>query len=880
MDCTVQSTPLMRQYAEIKQQYPDTLLLFRVGDFYETFSQDAICVSQLLNIILTKRANGSASTVPLAGFPYHALDNYLPRLVKAGHRVAICEQLEDPKKAKGLVKRGVKELVTPGLTLHDHVLDQKHNHYLASIFFDKKTAGIAFLDISTGEFLTAQGNITAVQQWMQNFQPAEIIFSKTQKHIFPTHFPEKYNTYHLEDWVYQKSYAYETLTQHFGTTSLQGFGIDHMPLSILTAGAILHYLSITKHNYLPHIVAISRIEKEKYMWLDPFSVKNLELISPQQEEGTSLLTVLDQTQTPMGARLMKKWILFPLKDLDSIQKRQLAVDALLQDDSLRTSIITHIKKVGDLERLIAKIAVGRAHPRDIVLLKKTLEHVHPIQTLLQKNKNTLLAQINQNLSPCIDLIKKINHILQENPPISIHQGKLINDQVHPPLDQLRSMVYQNKDYLKSLQTKATQSTGISSLKMGYNKIYGYYFEVTHIHQSKVPSDWIRKQTLVNAERYITPALKTYEEKILQAEEQMYALEQEIYQDLIKDIPAYIPAIQKNAQVLATMDCYLSFAQTAQKRQYTRPTLNLSTGLHIQQGRHPVIECNLPLDEPYIANDIFLDNEKQQIMVITGPNMAGKSALLRQTALIVLMAQIGSFVPARQATIGMVEKIFTRVGASDNLAKGASTFMVEMTETASILHNLNARSLILMDEIGRGTSTYDGIAIAWAIIEYLHHHPQRAKVLFATHYHELNLLEEQLLRVHNYSVAVKKVQNKVLFLRKLLPKGSAHSFGIEVAKMSGIPQTIVRRAHVMMEGFSREKRAEIAQGVAQGQLCLLADDQRDLKTKDTEEISVQKLVLEKLQALEIDHLSPMEALLQLQALKEMIKVSKKPTKKSI
>ncbi len=864
----IQATPLMRQYVSIKEKYPDALLLFRVGDFYETFDNDAVLVSKILNIVLTKRANGSASTVALAGFPYHALDNYLPKLVKAGYRVAICEQLEDPKTAKGIVKRGVVELVTPGLSFHDYVLEQKSNNYLAAVYFAKNDLGIAFLDVSTGEFLTTQGTIESMERLIQNFHPAEIIYNKVQKSIFENIFKEKYNIHYLEDWVYQKAYAYEKLNQHFGTASLKGFGIGHLPLSIIASGAILRYLEETKHDKLQHIVAISRIEKEKYIWLDAFTIKNLELILPQNEDGMALIQILDQTKTPMGARLLKKWVLFPLKDINPIKKRHLIVSCLLNKFDATKQIINHIKKIGDLERLISKISVGRANPRDIFFLKKALTYIKPIQQVLKSSTEDVLTKLGSQLFPCDYLLEKITHILQENPPIAINQGKLINDNVHPSLDELRKVLYQNKDHLKQLQEEAIKKTGISSLKIGFNKNYGYFFEVTNSHKDKVPDTWFRKQTLVNAERYITNTLKTYEEKILHAEASMYVLEQEIYQNLVHSINEFIPQIQQNAKILAQIDCYLAFAHVAQINNYTEPQINTSKAIHIQQGRHPVIEKNLKADESYVSNDIFLDDKKQQIMVITGPNMAGKSALLRQTALIVLMSQIGSFVPAHKASIGIVEKIFTRVGASDNLAKGESTFMVEMTETASILHNLNERSLILMDEIGRGTSTYDGIAIAWSIIEYLHSHSQKAKVLFATHYHELNLLENQLLRVHNYSVEVKKVQNKIVFLRKLIKKGSEHSYGIDVAKISGIPLQIIKRANQIMQSLSKYNNHDNADYNGHYQLTLF-DHYNGIEKEYTQYNSIINM----LQGLDINTLSPLDALLKLSELKKMLEDKK-------
>lgn len=804
-----QLTPLMHQYKQIKAKYPGALLLFRVGDFYETFGEDAVKTSKILDIVLTKRSNGAATAVELAGFPYHALDTYLPKLVKAGHRVAICNQLEDPKTAKGLVKRGVTELVTPGLSFHDTVLDRKHNNYLASLYFDRDAIGIAFLDVSTGEFLTAQGDTTYVDKLMQSFQPAEVILSKKQRAAFQAFAKEHYPSYGLEEWVYHLDYAHEMLNEHFGTTSLKGFGIGSLPAGIIASGAILRYLEETEHKEIKHITSIARIEEDKYVWLDKFTIKNLELVQPQQEGGVPLIEVLDKTVTPMGARLMKKWLVLPLKEIRAIQKRLDAVEIFVNEPFLWKNILQELKQISDLERLISKVSVGRANPRDLLVLKKALQHTGPIQQYLKESNHEQLIKLSQQLHGCTYLLEKIANTLQENPPLVTNQGGLIQKGISPALDELRAMTTTSKDYLAQLQQKESKRTGISSLKIAYNKVFGYYLEVTNAHKAKVPTDWIRKQTLTNAERYITEELKFYEDKILHAEERIKDLEQKLYGELLDNATEFVPQIQQNARVLAQLDCYLAFAQGARVNKYTRPIVNESKTIAIQAGRHPVIEQQLPLDESYVPNDIYLDNDKQQIIILTGPNMAGKSALLRQIALIVLMAQVGSFVPADCASIGLIDKIFTRVGATDNITRGESTFMTEMTETASILHNLSNRSLVLMDEIGRGTSTYDGISIAWSIVEYLHNHPKyRAKTLFATHYHELNQLAEQLKRVKNFNVTVKEVKDKIIFLHKLSEGGSEHSFGIHVAQLAGMPGPVVKRADEILQYLEQDKtRAE-------------------------------------------------------------------------
>ena len=859
-----QITPLMHQYKQIKAKYPGALLLFRVGDFYETFGEDAVKMSKILDIVLTKRSNGAAAAVELAGFPYHALDTYLPRLVKAGHRVAICDQLEDPKAAKGLVKRGVTELVTPGLSFHDTVLEQKRNNYLASLYFDKDTIGIAFLDVSTGEFLTAQGDHAYIEKLMQGFRPAEVILSKKQQAAFQAFTKEHYPSYCLEEWVYHLDYAHEMLNDHFGTASVKGFGIASLPAGIIASGAILRYLEETEHAEVRHVAAIARIEEDKYVWLDKFTIKNLELLQPQQEGGVSLIEVLDKTVTPMGARLMKKWLVLPLKDVHAIQRRLDAVEIFVNDPRLWQNILQELKQVSDLERLISKVSVGRANPRDLLTLKRALQRTGPIQQYLKESEHEQLIKLNQQLHGCAYLLAKISKTLQETPPLVTNQGGLIKPGVNPVLDELRELIKNSKDYLVQLQQKEIKRTGISSLKIAYNKVFGYYLEVTHAHKAKVPAEWVRKQTLTNAERYITEELKVYEEKILHAEEESRTLEQKLYGELLDDAAEFVPQIQQNAKVLAKLDCYLSLAQEARANQYTRPVVNDSKTIAIQAGRHPVIEQQLPLDEKYVPNDIYLDNDRQQIIVITGPNMAGKSALLRQTALNVLMAQVGSFVPAASASIGLVDKIFTRVGAADNLARGESTFMMEMSETASIMHNLSDRSLVVMDEIGRGTSTYDGISIAWSIVEYLHNHPKyRAKTLFATHYHELNQLAKELPRVKNFNVTVKETKGKIIFLHKLSEGGSEHSFGIHVAQLAAMPGSVVKRASEILQHLAQDKTR--------------SEKQEQLKNIPTSNYQLALFEADpafaKLQAfisqIALDTLSPEEALRKLGELKAML-----------
>jgi DNA mismatch repair protein MutS len=858
------TTPLMEQYKSIKNQYPDALLLFRVGDFYETFGEDAVLASKVLGIVLTKRAHGVAAAVPLAGFPHHALDSYLPKLVKAGYRVAVCDQLEDPKVAKGIVKRGITELVTPGLSFHDAVLDQRHNNYLASLYFDNDLIGIAFLDVSTGEFLTAQGSAAYIDKLLQSFQAAEVIINKKQQALFQQFTTTLYPCYMLEAWIYQLAYARETLSSHFGTVSVKGFGIDTLPLGIIASGAILRYLEETAHKQIKHITSLGRIEEDKYVWLDKFTIRNLEILQPQQEGGVALLEVLDKTVTPMGARLLKKWLILPLKDLQAIQKRLDIVEVFFKDAILGQNILKSLKSMGDLERLISKVSVGRALPKDLLSLQKALQHIAPIQQYLQASQHEALVKLAQQLYNCTYLDERIQKTLQDIPSLLASQGNLVRHGVDPELDRLRQITHESKAYLLTLQQQEIKNTGISSLKIAYNKIFGYYLEVTHAHKAKVPPTWIRKQTLVNAERYVTEALKGYEESILDAEEKMVAIEERIYRELVDSAVEFVPQILQNAKLLAQLDCYLAFAEEARKHHYIKPTMHAGTTLHICGGRHPVIEQQLPVGTPYVPSDIMLDTATQQIMIITGPNMSGKSALLRQVALTVLLAQIGSFVPASQADIGLVDKIFTRVGASDNLAMGESTFMMEMTETASIMNNLSEHSLIVMDEIGRGTSTYDGISIAWAIVEYLHKHTKyHPKTLFATHYQELNQLEAQFERVKNFNLAVREVGGKIIFLRKLVAGGSEHSFGIHVAQLAGMPPQVVARAHEVLAQLERDKKYEQAKTSLQN--LPSSRLQADLAAPNSQLVQVRTI----LKQMDIDALAPIEALLKLRELRDLV-----------
>ena len=858
-------TPLMKQYNAIKAKHPGALLLFRVGDFYETFGDDAIKASRILDIVLTKRANGAASHIELAGFPHHSLDSYLPKLVRAGNRVAICDQLEDPKSVKGIVKRGVTELVTPGLSMNDNVLDQRKNNYLASISFGKQDWGISLLDLSTGEFLVSSGNDEYVNKLIQGFNPSEIIFNKQYKDIFESNFPEIDNTYCLEDWIYGYEYGYEQLTGHFKTNNLKGFGIEDLPQGITAAGAILYYLQETEHREVSHISSISRIDTEKYVWLDKFTIRNLELLYTQQPDGVPLIHILDQTKTPMGARMLKKWCVLPLKEKLEIEERLSIVESFVDDDELLENMVEQLNSIGDLERLISKVSVLRINPRELLQLKRALEVIVPIRNLLASSTSTVVQKFWDQLDECQELVDKVSKALKEELPLLSNQGNLIRDGIDQELDELRKIAFSGKDYLLQLQRSEMEKTGISSLKIAYNKVFGYYLEVTNAHKDKVPPEWIRKQTLVNAERYITEELKVYEEKILNAEEKIFEIEQRLFNDLIAYTAQFTARIQLNARTIAQLDCLASFAQVAVTGNYCKPSVVVGQQLDIKEGRHPVIENQMPVGESYVPNSVFLDDVSHQIMVITGPNMAGKSALLRQTALIVLMAQMGSYVPAAYAKIGIIDKVFTRVGASDNLSKGESTFMVEMTETASILNNLSTNSLILMDEIGRGTSTYDGVSIAWSILEHIHNHPKyKAKTMFATHYHELNQIAEDFPRVKNFNVSVKELDNRVIFLRKLKEGGSEHSFGIHVAQMAGMPNEVVIRANEILQHLEKDKIKDDHQAKIDSlpknnfQLSMFEADPR------FEE------VIGILTKLDINTISPVEALLKLNEIKGILK----------
>ncbi|MGJ1189739.1 DNA mismatch repair protein MutS [Sphingobacterium siyangense] len=860
-------TPLMQQYNAIKIKYPGALLLFRVGDFYETFGEDAIKAAQILGIVLTKRGNGSESETALAGFPHHSLETYLPKLVRAGQRVAICDQLEDPKTTKTIVKRGVTELVTPGVSYSDNIVQQKSNNYLASIFIEKERIGISFLDISTGEFLVAQGSVAYIDKLLQGFKPREIILSKKQSKEFTEQFGSQYYTYFLDEWPYTGDYATETLLKHFEVSSMKGFGVDRMTAGVVAAGVALHYLNETEHRNLQHISTLSRIEEDRFMWLDRFTIRNLELIGSLNENAVTLSDVLDHTSSPMGARLLKRWIVMPLKDKKSIQERLNVVDFFFTNRDLRDELIGQIKQVGDLERLISKIGLQKANPREIVQLKRALYAIEKLKELTDRKDADALRTISDQLDACAVIREKIEQQVQAEPPAAINKGSVIAEGVDPELDRLRKIAFGGKDYLLEIQKREAELTGIPSLKIAFNNVFGYYLEVTNTHKDKVPTTWIRKQTLVNAERYITEELKEYEEQILGAEEKIQGLENRLYAELLVAIAEYIKPIQLNAQLIAKLDVLLNFAVVAEKNYYVKPEVSESKILDIKGGRHPVIERNLPIGEDYITNDTFLDPKTQQIIIITGPNMAGKSALLRQTGLIVLMAQIGCFVPAKEAKIGLVDKIFTRVGASDNLSSGESTFMVEMNETASIMNNLSDRSLILLDEIGRGTSTYDGISIAWAIAEFLHNHPAaKAKTLFATHYHELNELTTSLDRIKNYNVTVKEVNNKVIFLRKLVPGGSEHSFGIHVAKLAGMPQKLLNRANQILKRLEQERT-----GGEQ-----IKDSMRKIQKQayQLQMFSIDDPVLNKirdmLNNLDVNSLTPVEALMKLDEIQRLLK----------
>jgi DNA mismatch repair protein MutS len=860
-------TPLMKQYNAIKGKHPDAVLLFRVGDFYETFSEDAVKASEILGITLTKRKNGAASFVELAGFPYHALDTYLPKLVRAGLRVAVCDQLEDPKTAKKVVKRGITELVTPGVSYNDNILERKENHFLASLHIEKNMAGIAFLDISTGEFMVAEGNFEYIDKLLNNFQPKEVIFERSREQRFIELFGSGFYTYTLDDWVFTMQNSREKLLNHFNTTSLKGFGIENLINATIAAGAAIQYLEHTQHEKIQHISGISCIEQDHYVWLDKFTIRNLEIFSSINEGAKTLIDVIDKTNSPMGARLLKRWTALPLKELKPVTERLDAVEYLINQEETRQEIKEYLKTAGDPERLISKLASNRITPREMVQLKVALSIIEPIKEICLDSSDALLNKIGDQLSLCKSARQRIEKEIQPDPPNQVNKGNVIAAEVSAELDELRQISHSGKDYIAGIQQKEATETGIPSLKIGYNNVFGYYIEVTNTHKDKVPDNWIRKQTLVNAERYITEELKEYEEKILGAEEKIVVLETNLFHDLIMSLVDYIEAIQLNASLLAKLDCLVSFAQLAKEKNYIKPVVQDDEIIDIKEGRHPVIEQQLPLEEEYVANDVYLDNNEQQIIVITGPNMSGKSALLRQTALIVLLAQMGCYVPASSAKIGLVDKIFTRVGASDNISLGESTFMVEMNEAASILNNITPRSLILLDEIGRGTSTYDGISIAWAIVEYIHEHPKAsAKTLFATHYHELNEMEQFFNKIKNYNITVKELEDKVIFLRKLKRGGSEHSFGIHVARMAGMPKSVVKRAEEILkelEGKGSEKQIarpvnDISQNREGMQLSFFQLDD-----------PVLKQIRDEIKNININELTPVDALNKLNEIKKLI-----------
>ena len=860
-------TPLMKQYYNIKTKHPDAILLFRVGDFYETFGEDAIRTSEILGITLTRRANGSASFVELAGFPYHALDTYLPRLVRAGQRVAICEQLEDPKLTKKIVKRGIIEMVTPGVLLNENVLNHKENNFLAAVHIDKKIAGVAFLDISTGEFLTSEGTIEYIDQMLNNFQPKEVLFEKGKKDLFLDYFGPKFYTFKLDDWIFTQEAANDRLLKQFETNSLKGFGVQNLNFGIIAAGAILYYLDITQHEQLGHITSLARIEENRYVWLDKFTIKNLELFHSPYEGAKTLIDVMDKTISPMGGRLLKRWISLPLKDIQPVNERLDVVQYFVENITIKDEIAGLIRQIGDLERLISKVAVNRINPREVVQLKRALKAIEPLKVLCENSGCLPLTQIAEQMNPCKSIADKIDKELNNDPPVQLNKGNAIASGISEELDELRKILYNGKEYLADLQARESERTGITSLKVSFNNVFGYYIEVRNTHKDKVPPEWIRKQTLVSAERYITEELKEYESKILGAEEKIIALETKLFTDLVLAILEFIPPIQLDSSLIARLDCMQSFAVIALENDYVRPVLNDSRTLEVSEGRHPVIEKQLPVGESYVPNDMILDTEDQQIIILTGPNMSGKSALLRQTALIVLMAQTGCFVPAKAANIGMVDKIFTRVGASDNISLGESTFMVEMNETASILNNLSDRSLVLLDEIGRGTSTYDGISIAWAMVEYLHENKLRAKTLFATHYHELNEMENSFSRIKNYNVSIKELNNKVIFLRKLKRGGSEHSFGIHVARMAGMPRSVVARADEILKELEQgHDKKELAKPIAD-----IAGHREGMQLSIFQlDDPVLKQIRDEILEIDIDNLTPVEALNKLYNIKKLLK----------
>ncbi len=864
---TKKVTPLMQQYNTIKTKYPDALLLFRVGDFYETFGDDAIKTSKILGIILTHRNNGGEKT-ELAGFPHHSLNTYLPKLVKAGQRVAICDQLEDPKQTKTIVKRGVTELVTPGVALNDDILSAKTNNFLCAVHFGRKRLGVAFVDISTGEFLTSEGNEEQIDKLLQNFAPNEILVSKSHKKEFIQTFGSQFHAFFMEDWVFQEDYAQETLTQHFKTNTLKGFGVDHLQHGIIASGVVLHYLSETQHKQLQHINTLQRIAEEEYIWMDRFTIKNLELYHSNNLNAVTLLDVIDKTISPMGGRLLKRWLALPLKNVEKIKRRHQVISHLFKEDTTLQKLQQWIKQIGDLERLISKIATGKISPKEVIQLKNSLEAVVPIKQLTSQSPNEALKGIGDQLHSCDLLRAKIKEMVHEEAPVNILKGTTIAEGYSEELDELRGLAFSGKDYLNKMLERETERTGISSLKIASNNVFGYYIEVRNTHKDKVPEEWIRKQTLVNAERYITEELKEYEGKILGAEERIGILEQQLFSQLIVWMQEYITTVQNNAQLIAQLDCLCGFTQLAKQNNYVAPIIDDSTDINIKNGRHPVIEKQLPIGEAYIANDVVLNREEQQIIMITGPNMSGKSAILRQTALIVLLAQMGSFVPAESAKIGFVDKIFTRVGASDNISMGESTFMVEMNETASILNNLSERSLVLLDEIGRGTSTYDGISIAWAISEYLHEHPAKAKTLFATHYHEINEMATTFERIKNYNVSVKELKDNVLFLRKLTPGGSEHSFGIHVAKMAGMPQQVIQKANKILQKLEKSHSSEELTDKLQS-----AQNEMQLSFFNLDDPLLEQ-IKEEIIDLDINTLTPVEALMKLNEIKRLLTKTKK------
>ena len=862
-------TPMMKQFLDLKAKHPDAVMLFRCGDFYETYSTDAIVAAEILGITLTKRANGKGKTIEMAGFPHHALDTYLPKLIRAGKRVAICDQLEDPKLTKKLVKRGITELVTPGVSINDNVLNYRENNFLAAVHFGKGACGVSFLDISTGEFLTAEGPFDYVDKLLNNFAPKEVLFERGRRGMFEGNFGSKFFTFELDDWVFTETTAREKLLKHFEVKNLKGFGVEHLKNGIIASGAVLQYLIMMQHTQIGHITSLARIEEDKYVRLDKFTVRSLELMGSMNDGGSSLLNVIDRTISPMGARLLKRWMVFPLKDVQPINERLNVVEYFFRKPDFKELIEEQLHLIGDLERIISKVAVGRVSPREVVALKVALQAVEPIKEACMDADNASLNHIGEQLNICRSIRDRIDKEVNNDPPLLINKGGVIKSGVNAELDELRQIAYSGKDYLLQVQQRESELTGIPSLKIGYNNVFGYYIEVRNVHKDKVPQEWIRKQTLVNAERYITQELKEYEEKILGAEDKILVLETQLYTELVQSLSEFIPAIQINANQIARLDCLLSFATAARENNYIRPVISDDEVLEIHQGRHPVIEKQLPIGEKYIANDVMLDSSTQQIIIITGPNMAGKSALLRQTALITLMAQIGSFVPAESAHIGLVDKIFTRVGASDNISVGESTFMVEMNEAADILNNLSSRSLVLFDELGRGTSTYDGISIAWAIVEYIHEHPRaKARTLFATHYHELNEMEKSFKRIKNYNVSVKEIDNKVIFLRKLERGGSEHSFGIHVAKMAGMPKSIVKRAADILKQLETDNRQ---QGVSSKPMAEVGETRGGMQLSFFQlDDPILCQIRDEILNLDVNNLTPLEALNKLNDIKRIVK----------